>query len=307
MVKWRNWGPRIGALLLAFFLWLYAVTERGYSTEIQARLLVHDPPATPGAREVMVASRTPDHVRIRVRGRGKDLLRLYEGSYTVHLRPDGDAGTTRTYRLSEDMVEMREELRGTVEQIVEPRQLEVSLDWRLQRLVPVQARVQVIPAEAHLLAGPLEVEPELVTLSGPSAQVRASQRVQTDSLAVVDADQDVELQVALVVPNCHRCRIDPPAVQVRGDVQLLAQDDLTGVPVAMRGVASRGLRPEPPRVRVRVKGGIDAISGLQAGDDLGLFVEVRGEVGEPLPVHWDPRPGYVVIDVTPAYVTVVER
>ena len=91
----------MGALVLACFLWLHAVTERLYERAFDIRLQVEDPPD----REVVVASLVPERVRILVSGRGKKLLQIDDDSFVLRLRPEGKAGSVHSYRLTPALVE----------------------------------------------------------------------------------------------------------------------------------------------------------------------------------------------------------
>lgn len=304
---WRAWAPKAGALCFAFLLWLYAVTENVYTREILVRLQVHDPASQAGAREVIVANNVPGQARIRVRGRGKELMRLDRDSYVVHLRTDGIPGTSRTYRLGEDMVEARQSSGVVVEQIVEPREVEVTLEWRLQRTVAVQPSVRVLPAEGYVLVGGLTTAPATAEISGPSSQMRLVSQVSTDSLVVVDADRDIDLEAPLLGPKCPRCQVTPEVVRVRGSIQLLGQDDVPHVPVLVRGPWAERYRVEPPEVLVRVRGGVRAIAAIEPEKDLLLYADLAEQTGGMVPVRHEGTGAYSVVEITPAYVRLVEK
>jgi len=305
--KWSTWGGRTVALVLAFFLWLYAVTEHVYTREIAVPLYVHDPVSVVGQPPVVVANPVPGYVRIRVSGRGRDLLRLDAGSYALHLRPEGGPGTTRTYELTSDMVDARDDVKTTVTGVVSPREVEIALDWRMQRYATVRVRVRVRPAERYVLVGDVQIEPRTVEISGASSQVRKISEVATDSVAVEDVQEDVDRYVPLVAPEGVRCRIEPPRVKLHADIQILAQDDILQVPVGVRNDVTGRFRVEPARVRVRVKGGIDIIAGLDPEQDIGLYVDASDYHGEPLAIRHGELRCFEVLEIVPAYVHLIER
>jgi YbbR domain-containing protein len=306
--RWGRWGIRVSAFVLAFFLWLHAVTEHTYTTEARARLYVHDPPASPGVgREVLVANAPPEFVDITVSGRGKDLLRLDDDSFALHLRPDGLAGTTRSYGLTSDMIEAREDVAVAVESVADPRELEIALDWRAQRSVSVRPRISLSPAEPYVLVGAVAIEPAVVEISGPSAQLRAVTFVETDTLTLADVQEDVDHYIRLALPAGVKCRVEPARVRVRADIQILAQDDLQQVPVEVRNSDNAQVRAEPPRVRVRVKGGIDIIAKIDPEKDVGLYVDAGSYGGGPLPIRHDEERLFEVTEISPARIQLIGR
>lgn len=304
--KWSRWGIRAGALVLASFLWLYAVTEHRYTREANATVQVHDP-APGGVREILVASPVPEEVKIRVAGRGRDLLRVDEESFIVRLEPEGVPGAVRKYRLTAEMVQCRANADVTVEAVVEPSEVEIALDWRAERVVPVRVQAEIEPAEPYVLVGKITVDPRTAAISGPSSHVIVLDSVETESLELTGVEEDVDRFLQLRVPAGTRITVDPPRVRIRAEVQLLAQDELTRVPVRIRSAPADRYRPEPAQVRVRVKGGIDVIANIEPASDVVLFVDALDYRGEGLPVRYEEPELFQIVDITPRTVHLVEQ
>jgi YbbR domain-containing protein len=306
--RWARWGIRLGAVTLAFFLWLYAVTEHVYTMETTARLHVHDPVAPArGGGGVLVATSVPEEIAIRVTGRGKDLLRLERESFALHLRPEGAAGTTRSYRLAGDMIQARDGVDVVVERIVAPQEIDITLDRRGQRLVAVHPRIGLAVAPAYVLVGDMSIDPRQVQISGPSAQIRMVQHIDTDTLSLPDVQDDVDVYLPLVSPEGVRGRLVPARVRLRANIQLLAQDDLLQVPVAIRHGAAARYRVEPARVRVKVKGGIEVIARIDPEQNVGLYVDALDYQGEPLAIRYDKERLFEILEVAPTHVYLIER
>jgi hypothetical protein len=243
-----------------------------------------------------------------VSGKGKDLLQLEGDGFLMRLRPEGRAGSVRTYRLTPELVENRStELAVKIEEVVAPKDVEIALDWRAEREVPVKPAIELQIADRYIQVGEMSVEPRVVGLSGPAGQLGRVSYVSTDSLVLSQVQEDVDLQLALRPPAGMRCALNPPQVQVRADVQPLAQDDLDQVPVKVRHSMGRTVELEPSQVRVRVKGGFDILANLDPERDLEFFVDFRDFTGEPLSVLYEDSPRFEVIEIVPSKVALVER
>ena len=136
------------------------MTEHIYEREIDARLQVEDP-SSPSLQErkVIVASLPPPQVRVSVSGKGRDLLQLVGEELLVRLKPEGRAGSVRTYRLTPDLVENRVAQLGVkVEQIIAPKDIEIALDWRAEREVPVKPSVELSIAEHYIQVGETRID-----------------------------------------------------------------------------------------------------------------------------------------------------
>lgn len=308
-LNWGDWGIRVGALALAFFLWFYAVTEHLYEKEIHIRLRVEDPPVSdPPAREVVVANLPPDHVRVLVAGRGKDLLQLDGDGFLLRIEPEGSAGSVRSYRLTPALVENRTtDLEVRIEEVLEPKEIEIVLDWREERGVPVEPVVALEIAEAYVQVGEVRIEPEEVEIIGPRRQVLAVDRIRTDSLILKEVSEEVDYPLALRKPAGMRLELNPAQVRLRVDVQILAEDDIVQVPVEVRHARGRNVDPEPSRVHVRVRGGVDIIANLDSERDLVLFVDYRDFSGGSMPILSEKNELFNIIEIIPSRVSLIER
>jgi len=304
-----DWGIRVGALALAFFLWFHAVTEHLYEREIDIRLQMEDPPPSdPPSREVIVASLPPTHVRVLVSGRGKDLLQLNGDGFLLRIKSEGSAGSVRTYRLTPGHVENRTTDREVkIEEIIAPKEIEISLDWRVEREVWVKPLVELEVAEAYIQVGDMGIEPQKIKIAGPSKQMRKIEFIRTDSLDLKGLREDVDYQLALQKPGGIRIDLHPTRVRVKVDIQILAEDDIAHVPVKVRHVAGGNVVPEPSRVQVKVRGGVDVIANLDPEEDLELFVDYRDFIGENLPIRAEENSSFEIVGIVPAQVSLIER
>ena len=300
-----SWGIRAGALVLSFALWLHAVTEKYYDKEIAVRLRVEVPPPGEGAEgDMVLASEVSPTVRVLVTGGGKDLLfNLDDDSFILRLRAEG---RNRIHRLTPSQITKRAaDLDVEVKEILEPKEVEIALEPRMERDVPVRVQAKLAVAAAHVQVTPLQADPALVRVIGPQQQVATLRYVETDSLVLQDVIEDVDVEQALRHPAHTQLAFVPGAVRVRASVQMLAEDDLIGVPIAVRHAGEALLRPEPATAQVKVRGGVSVIAGLDPTRDIELYVDYAEYQGSTLPVHSAETPLFEVRQIVPAYVDLV--
>ena len=302
-IKIRDWGIKAGAIILAVFLWLHAVTEQLYQTQTEVRLLVDDPPPSQGSQaEVIVASEIPSTIRVLATGRGKDLLQLDADAFVLRVKTEGN---TRIYRLSPSQIEKRAtDLDVQISEILEPKEIEIVLDRRIERNVPVQSKLRIGIAEAHIQVGPMRTDPLFVRVIGPQAQVEKLDYIATDSVDLQDVTEEINLVLPLQLPE-QRLILDPETVNIQADVQILAEDDLSGVPIKIRNGGSVQLSTDPAFARVKVRGGVDVIAKLDPAQDVELFVDYADFEGASLPIHNAETPLFEVLTIVPSKVNLV--
>ena len=300
-----SWGIRAGALILSFALWLHAVTEGYYDKEIAVRLRVEVPPPGEGAEgDMVLASEVPPTVRVLVTGGGKDLIfDLDDDSFVLKLRAEGKG---RIHRLTPSQITKRAaDLDVEVKEILEPKEVAIALAPRLERDVPVRVQARLAVAAAHVQVTPLQADPAFVRVIGPRQQVAALRYVDTDSLVLQDVTEDVDVEQPLRYPERTQLAFVPRAVRVRAAVQMLAEDDVIGVPIAVRHAGEARLRPEPATARVKVRGGVSVITGLNPARDIELYVDYAEYQGSTLPVRSAETPLFEVRQIEPAHVGLV--
>lgn len=300
-----SWGIRAGALVLSCALWLHAVTEKYYDKEIAVRLWVEVPPPGEGVEgDMVLASEVPSTVRVLVTGGGKDLLfDLDDDSFVLKLRAEGK---DRIHRLTPSQITKRAaDLDAEVKEILEPKEVAIALAPRMERDMPVRVQASIAAAAAHVQVTPVRSEPALVRVIGPQQQVAALRYVETDSLILQDVREDVAVEWPLRHPEHTQLAFVPEAVRVHAAVQMLAEDDLIGVPIAVRHVGETRLRPEPPTAQVKVRGGIGVITQLDPARDIELYVDYAEYQGDALPVYSAETSVFEVRHISPAYVDLV--
>lgn len=310
-MKIGDLGIKVGAVLLACFLWFHAVTEHAYTREVDIRLIVENPPlvdTTPN-QSVIIANKMPTRVRVRVKGHGKDILLVQEEDFVLRLRTEGEIDSRRTYRFQLDQIEKRDpEFDVEVEEIIAPTELEIRFDRKVEKKLPVLLNIDVQIAPAHVLVGSLYVDPSYVGVVGPRSIVDKMTHIATDSLTLNNVRDDVDEMVYLLGGNEDLWTLSHQRVRIQANVQILAENNIVGVPVGIRNAEGLSLRADPEFVTVKVRGGVDVVSNLNAQTDLNLYVNYVLFHGGNYPVL---IPGgdahFEILEITPSQVNVVSR
>ena len=303
-----EWGIRAAALGLAILIWFHAVTENTYHKEFDIPVEVGAVLSSSDQGQLVVANEIPSRCRILAAGRGKDLLQLDENAFVLKIQPGEQAHTTATYRVSLSDIENRiANNRVQVQQIVEPKEVQIELDVQIEKEIPIEPEVELRIAEGHTLVGNTSIKPNAIIASGPSKQVQALRVLKTEAIVVENVTHDIERQLLLRPPEGSRLALEPERVTFFADVQILAEDVIEGVPVRIRNRDTTAVIAVPSRARVKVRGGIDIIANLNPDEDLDLSVDYGSYSGSELPIVGASNEYFEIREIFPRAVQLVKR
>lgn len=217
-ILFENLGLKLASLVLALLLFGHVVTdqEREETIPIPVQLSgLADSLATSGEY--------PQRVNARVRGKWRDLIRLALSHPTLSLDLAAvTSGQFRTMITAED-VQRRAVPAGlskavTVNEVLDPRTVDVRVEPRVEKEVPLLPRVVGDPAEGYHVRGAPWAEPESVRVSGAASVVAG-----VDSLGtlVVDIDGErakIQRQVD-VVQEPDRFTVEPARCLVTVEIE----------------------------------------------------------------------------------------
>jgi hypothetical protein len=203
-----NLGLKLTALLLAVIVYLNVYTDR------PATMLVSFPLEFEGLPDSLsLSGPAPAVVQAELRGTGKQLifLRVKEPRLKLEMASATEGHFSRALAPSDLPLPAGAAI--TVENLVGPRMIEVDIDRRGRRVVPVSLRVEGAPAPGYSWNGEAAITPASVLVTGPRKAL-----AHLDSLAVqsvhIDGHRDsVRADVSLQsLPDW--CIADPPTVHV---------------------------------------------------------------------------------------------
>jgi len=161
-----NLGLKLAALLLALLVYLNVYLDRSAEATLSFPVQVADL-----GDSLSLSGPVPATVQAQVRGSGKQLLRLRvtEPPYKVPLEGIGPGSITRQV-LAEDLP-----LAGydgvEVSRVIGPLTIDLLIERKVSRIVPVVARVEGAAAGDSLHPRTVTVEPESVRVVGPHSAV----------------------------------------------------------------------------------------------------------------------------------------
>jgi hypothetical protein len=145
---------------------------------------------------------------------------------------------------------------------VDPSRIRLRFHRRATRTVPVQVRFGPGYGTTWTLLEPPIVEPGSVTVSGPTAAVRAVEGVPTIPLRIAAGDSVVDRELDLDPSALRGLGFSVDRVRVRARSDVLLERTLAGVQVDL----GPGLVVTPDTVSVRLRGPRSLVQALQPSD-----------------------------------------
>lgn len=302
-MDWRatlleNWPYKIAALVLALLLWLNVTAEERQEFPVPTELQVEV--RDPG----WVLLRTvPEQVRTVFQGRrGPVMPRMPVIRQVV----DSVTGPRMELSLEPRMV------RGYDRELdlrpigIRPQTVELQLERRVSRRVPVEPRLRLSAAPGFAVIRPVLLQPDSVTLRGAETEVASVERVATEQAVLEELRTTVTRELQLAPPEGLRSvDWDPEAVlatvevdslversverplQLRGPAAGMVVLDRESVEVRLRGPATVVGRVDAARVRVYVT--VDTVPSAT------IRVPVEVEIGTEAPLTADADPADVAV------------
>jgi len=199
-ILFENLGLKVASLLLALLLYAHVVTDQERESVVQI------PIAAVGLADTLTSvGELPPRVAVKVRGKWKDLIRL--GLTRPFLSIDlatAKPGMFRTSITADDISrraippEMARLV--SVTEVLDPRSVDLAIEPKATRSLPVRARVVGIPAPGYILDQDPDVQPESVTVMGPARLVQGIDTVYTVAVDITGEREKIQRQVALALP-----------------------------------------------------------------------------------------------------------
>ena len=193
----HNLGLKLASLLLALLLYAHVVTDQ----QRESRLTI--PLALTGLPDSLaVSGHVPSRVTVDERGKWKDLIRL--GLIGRQLTVDLAGVSPGRFQKSISADDVREraipaELAKAVDvtDVIEPRTVDVLVEAKRRRSVPLLARLVGTPADGYELVGDPEVEPDSAIVAGPQSVVQNLDTLRTLPVDIAGERERIQRQVQL--------------------------------------------------------------------------------------------------------------
>ncbi len=303
----RDGRLKLAAFGLALFLWVLVrvgnPSQRDLLIPVEIRL--NDP------GWVVMADPVPDTVRVYFRGPETEIFRMTGFdliSVTVPITEMSDE--EMVIQLQPEWVSVAGYRGVQVEDIV-PSVINVRLDRRSTRSIPVRVSTRGTLPEHLALASALILTPNRVGVSGPASLVDELDTLDLVPVFLTDVDRQVTVETVVDTVGIGRASVVPYVVTVEIPAEESIERVFTGVRVITYPVAGAGpISVFPENMRVTVRGARSRVSAMDADilravvpsdalRDLGAVEERR------VPIRVEGVPSYV--SVVPAVDTVSVR
>ncbi|HSR69150.1 MAG TPA: CdaR family protein [Acidobacteriota bacterium] len=246
MINWREWitnntGLKLLSLLLAVMLWFQVASRQIVERDISMPVEYVNLPD-----HLAIANDPPRRVDVRVRSprnlTGDDLSSMV---MSIDLR-DADAGR-RTERMP-PVVNRPRDLQ--VLQLSRPALIEIIIEPKVERLLPVNPQVEGNPPENYERVATLAT-PARATVSGPRSAVETVDEVKTVPIDIDGRTESFQVRRELVVDH-ERVRVIEESALVRVQIEEKRRPvTLTGIPVEI----------VPPDTNARLRSGTVRVRG----------------------------------------------
>lgn len=198
-MKWGwlfdNLGLKLFALALAVLLYLHVLTDRTIEQTLYFPVQVEALPDS-----LSLASNVPAEVGVRLRGTGKQLLRLRYSKPPLKISLAGVAPGMFQRALGPADVPLGGTASVTVIEVMDPAEIRLEVTKRASRMVPVVVPLVGEPARGLMVAGAPMIRPATVRVSGPASWVARQETLRTEPVSIAGRRDTLELVQALVTP-----------------------------------------------------------------------------------------------------------
>src|SRR5262245_5894284 len=201
-----NLGLKLVALLLAVVVYLNVYTDRPATMTVSFPIQITDL-----ADSLSLSGPAPAAVQAELRGTAKQLIRLRVTEPPVKVSLAGVGVGHFERALGAEDLPIPEGVQLQLDRLVSPRTLELEVDRRTTRDVPVAAHVEGSPAA--LWDGTFELRPARVMVSGPAAALATLDSVRLVPFSLAGRRDTVTVSLAPQgLPDW--CSMDPDHVEL---------------------------------------------------------------------------------------------
>ena len=302
----NNMHIKSAALIVGIFLWMFAKGEQEASRLLSVPLVLRNMPD--GLTTVQNLPATADVV---FRGDNKELVRLsmWGEPYAVVDMSGAQADRTIRVTLSSANVVLPRDTEVQVEEVREPRNLDLEVDELINRRVEVLPVVDGVPAEGSFVYGRKRSLPDSIFVFGPARVVTELRLVTTAPLSIAGRRNDVDAARRIVFEEGWNLHAVPKEVRIHVDIEGTDVTTLAAVPVIFEHEPGfEEATVEPSAIQLTLSGPEHLVTALSEWD-VQVGVDAMGlprGTHELVPVV-DAPDGVRVDGVTPPRVTVTLR
>jgi len=199
MHKWKvNLGLKVLSLLTAILFWFHVITERTYETSTIVPIQYINL-----GTNLLITKLPPTSVKVKIRGKGKELLR-FRGSAKILLDlSDHELGWKRV-DLTKDEIELPSESKLTVVSGPTPKNFVMRVEEKVKKSVKVMPNLTSSACN-------FQVIPEVIGISGAASIINPITKISTAEISL-PTELPVTLKVSLIIPEGVQTSVDSVTV-----------------------------------------------------------------------------------------------
>jgi YbbR domain-containing protein len=267
-IIFQSFWFKMVAVVMALLLWFHVATDKVYEYGHTFPLEILNVPES-----LILAEEIPERIDVKVRGKGKELLKLLlseKRNIQIDAR-EFKRGET-DYLIEPEQVPIPEGLELRITGILPSENLKVWLDYSMEKKLEVQPHVKVTPAEGVEKVGELHYNPKEVTISGPRMWVRDLKVISTREVVIEDAKEPVSDQVDLVLPEGYNLALSSQKVNFSQNIEKTVERRISRLPVELTNVPKRReVTIRPDSIDVIVSGAQSLVQEIGA-EQIGVTV-----------------------------------
>ncbi len=268
----KHLGLKITAFIFAIALWLYVMSFNTFQMTMDVPVRLVKLPEM-----LAIASKPPQTLSVTVEGEAFNLMRMRSrinlgdssvASIIIDLQ-DAELGATRKHIYARNFSAPNFPNIRFVEPDNQLLFIDLELDTRIEREIPVHANASFSTAAGYLLADEPTLSPNFVTVSGARNAITRIFEIPTDSIHFDTLKQSRSFSVPLNFGQ-FPAYVTPSdsSISIKVNVQKIATKEFKNIPVRLIGRFDKSLVSlKPDTVSVKVTGGeavLDSISGETA-------------------------------------------
>lgn len=204
----RHWPLKVAALALSAILWVVVALEEPATHLEDIQLVLTLSPATALAQPL-------PPVQALIAGPRREFLKLSAAPLLIRAAVPESAGSRRRLFISPGDVELPRDVKVTVQE-VQPREIDIVLDRRAEKTVPVAVRAVVEPESGYALDGPVVAAPQAIRVSGARSLLGALDSIATVPVELKGVAGAFQRTVPIDTSGRAVLRMIPPTVTLSG-------------------------------------------------------------------------------------------
>lgn len=257
------------AFVLALCLWLMVNLSRDYNLNVSLPITLGNMPS-----DQALAEKLPEFATVSISGEGWQLINVYNNPPPVYI--DVSENEINLYEQVQSQINANPDLSV---QKVQPLFLNLDMEKRVTKRIPVVSDVQVAFEDQYDFVGEPKLEPDSVSISGAGSILENIDRWETERLELADVDDDISTSVSLKDPGVL-LDISPNQITYSADVGQYTEGE-SRVFVNTRNMPSgRSVSFSPSTITIKYDVPIDEYAQLQNVDNLFFAYVTYNQISE---------------------------